>query len=180
MLKSNRNHPITLSAFLFVASATMLSGLEACAQQVSDLKIVDLEGDQVVRIDAGGAVFDATDKKVATVNDREGSFTFLKPQAGDTQKIVFKNDPAVQRDHDRYVVKIGDGATFDVKADGSVLFNGQPWARVFGYTQNAVQKDRFLAAISIIPLVREGPFVSYAVFCLKKKTDREIKTQPKI
>ena len=79
MHKSNRNRPVALSACLFVASVTMLFGLEACARQVSDLKIVDLEGDQVVRIDAGGAVFDARDKKVAMVNDREGSFTFLKP-----------------------------------------------------------------------------------------------------
>src|SRR6266404_2319218 len=180
MLKSKHNRPVVLSAFFFVASVTMLFGLEACGQQVSDLKIVDLEGDQVVRIDAGGAVFDARDKKVATVNDREGSFTFLKPQAGDTQKIVFKNDPTVQRDNDRYVVKIGDGATFDVKPDGSVLFNGQPWARVFGYTQNAAQKDRFLAAICIFPLVREGPFVSLPRNTKNAEPDRAIKTQPKI
>jgi biopolymer transport protein ExbD len=171
---------LTLVTLIGVTSVTMLFGLEACGQQVSDLKIVDLEGDQVVRIDAGGAVFDATDKKVATVNDREGSFTFLKPQAGDNQKIVFKNDPAVQRDNDRYVVKIGDGATFDVKPDGSVLFNGQPWARVFGYTQNAAQKDRFLAAICIFPLVREGPFVSLPRNTKNAEPDRAIKTQPKI
>ncbi len=180
MLKSNRNRFVALTAFLIVASLMMLFGLEACGQQGSELKIVDLEGDQVVRIDAGGAVFDATDKKVATVNDREGSFTFLKPQVGDPQKIVFKNDPAVQRDHDRYVVKIGDGATFDVKADGSVLFNGQPWARVFGYTQSAAQKDRFLAAICIFPLVREGPFLSLPWNTKNAEPDRAIKTQPKI
>jgi biopolymer transport protein ExbD len=179
MLKSNHNRLVALSALLFVASVTMFS-LEACGQQVSDLKIVDLEGDQVVRIDAGGAVFDARDNKVATVNDREGSFTFLKPQVGDNKKIVFKNDPAVQRDNDRYVVKIGDGATFDVKPDGSVLFNGQPWARVFGYTQNGAQKDRFLAAICIIPLVREGPFLLLPRNTKNAEPDRAIKTQPKI
>ena len=180
MFKSNHNRAVALSACLFVASVTMLFGLEACAQQVSDLKIVDLEGDQVVRIDAGGAVFNSADKKVATVNDREGSFTFLKPQVGDNRKIVFKNDPAVQRDNDRYVVKIGDGATFDVKPDGSVLFNGQPWARVFGYTQSAAQKDRFLAAICIFPLVREGPFLSLPWNTKNAEPDRAIKTQPKI
>jgi biopolymer transport protein ExbD len=180
MLKSNHKCLVALSAFLFLASVTMLFGLEACGQQESELKIVDLEGDQVVRIDAGGAVFDARDKKVATVNDREGSFTFLKPQVGDNQKIVFKNDPAVQRDNDRYVVKIGDGATFDVKPDGSVLVNGQPWARVFGYTQNGAQKDRFLAAICIIPLVREGPFLLLPRNTKNAEPDRAIKTQSKI
>ena len=169
-----------LVALLVVVSMTILLSLTACARQPSDLKIVDLEGDQVVRIDAGGAVFDATDKKVAVVNDREGSFTFLKPQVGDNQKIVFKNDPAVQRDNDRYVVKIGDGATFDVKPDGSVLFNGQPWAQVFGYTQNGAQKDRFLAAICIFPLLREGPFVSLPRNTKNAEADRAIKTQPKI
>jgi biopolymer transport protein ExbD len=180
MLKSNHDCPVALSAFLFVASVTMLFGLEACAQQVSDLKIVDLEGDQVVRIDAGGAIFDARDKKVATVNDREGSVTFLKPQLVDNKKIVFKTDPAFQRDNDRYVVKIGDGTTFDVKPDGSVLFNGQPWARVFGYAQSGAQKDRFMAAICIIPFVREGPFVSLPRNTKNAEPDRAIKTQPKI
>jgi hypothetical protein len=33
MLKSNHDCPVALSAFLFVASVTMLFGLEACAQQ---------------------------------------------------------------------------------------------------------------------------------------------------
>ena len=125
-LKFNNNRLVALPSFLFVASVMMMFGLEACGQQESELKIVDLQGDQVVRIDAVGAVFDATDKKVAVVNDREGSLTFLKPQVGDNQKIVFKNDPAVQRDNDHYIIKFNGDQIFEVKPDGSVSFNGQP------------------------------------------------------
>jgi biopolymer transport protein ExbD len=69
------------------------------------------------------------------------------------QKIVFKSDPAIQRDNDRYTVKIGDGNTLEVKPDGSILLNGTLWRRVVGYTQDDAQKNRFMAAIVIMPLL---------------------------
>lgn len=107
MLKSNHNRLVALSAFLFVASATMLFGLEACARQGSDLKIVDLQGYPVLRIDAVGSVFDSLDTKVAVINDREGTLTFLK----DHRKMALRNDPAIQRDNDRYIVTIWESKT---------------------------------------------------------------------
>ena len=180
MLKSNHNRLVALSAFLFVASVTMLFGLEACGQQESELKIVDLQGDTIIRIDHNGSVFDG-DKKVAAVNDREGTVTFVKP-IGDTHKIVFKNDPAVQRDNDRYIIKFNGDQIFEVKPDGSVSFNGQPWARVFGYTQNQAQKDRFTAAIVIIPFLESDPIVSLPLNAKNAEPDSAIqrRRQPKI
>lgn len=127
MFKSRSNHRrvIALSALLFVASVTMLFGLAACARQVSDLKIVDLEGYPILRIDPTGSVFNAADKKVAVINDREGTFTLLRDQ----EKIAFKHDPTIQRDRDRYIVKFyGETYSFEVKPDGGVLYNGELWA----------------------------------------------------
>ena len=138
-----------LVALLVVASISILFSLTACARQPSDLKIVDLQDHLIVRIDATGSVFDAINSKIAVINDREGSLTFAK----DHKTIVFKNDPAIQRDNDRYIVKIGDGFVFEVKPDGGVLLDGKPYWRVFGYTQKETQKDRFMAAVVIIPLL---------------------------
>jgi hypothetical protein len=111
----NNDRLVALSALLFVASVTMMFGLEACARQVSDLKIVDLQGDPILRIDATGSVFDGIDSNIAVINDREGSFTLTK----DHQKIAFKHDPAIQRDNDRYTVKFGgEDNIIEVKPDG--------------------------------------------------------------
>jgi len=164
---------------LAVVPVTFLFGVVACTQQPAELKITDLETDQIIRIDASGAVFDSTDRKIGAIDDREGSFTFLKPQDG-TQEIVFKNDRSIQRENDRYTVKIGDGATFDVTSDGSVTLNGKPWAHVFGYSQNNTQKDRFMAAICIFPLIREGPFISLPRDMKNADPDRAMKTRHKI
>src|SRR5437879_4631635 len=54
------------------------------------------------------------------------------------------------------------------------------FSRVFRALQNAAQKDRFLAAICIFPLVREGPFVSLPWNTKNADPDRAIKTRPKI
>ena len=137
------------TTLLAVGSTSILLSLTACAQRASELKIVDLEGETIIRIDPDGSVFDDLDRKRAVINDREGTFTILR----DHNTIAFKNDPSVKRENDRYIVKIGDGATFEVKADGSVLLDGKQWARVLGYAQNDVQRDRFMAAIAMIPFI---------------------------
>jgi biopolymer transport protein ExbD len=121
------------------------------AWQPSEMKIVNLQGHPVLRIDAAGSVFDSIESKVAVINDHEGSFTLLK----NNQKFAFQNDPAIQRDNDRYAVKIGGGFTFDVQPDGRVLVNGELYWRVFGYSQKESQRNRFIAALAISPLV--GP-----------------------
>lgn len=152
MLKSNHDRPVALSAFLFVASVTMLFGVEACARQgkISELKIFDLQGFPILRIDDVGAIFNQIDSKVAVIDDREGTLTFLKAH----QKIAFKNDPAIQRDNDRYIVKLGgESNVIEVKPDGSILLNGAPWRRVVGYTQDDFLKNRFMAAVVIMPLL---------------------------
>jgi len=147
-LRSKRSRFVTLVALIVVASLTMLLSLEACAWQgkSSELKISDLLGYPILRIDDVGSVFDTIESKVAVINDREGTFTLTK----DHQKVAFKNDPAIKRDNDRYIVKLGDGAIFEVKPDGGILLNGKLWGRVIGYTQNDAQKNRFMAAIVIL------------------------------
>src|SRR5262245_66186990 len=107
---------IALIALLIVASVILFLRT-ARAQQPADLKIVDLKGHPVLHIDASGSVFDSSDQKVAVINDQEGSLTLLN----DDQKIIFKDDPAIQRDQDRYRVKLGDGVNFEVKPIGDVL-----------------------------------------------------------
>jgi biopolymer transport protein ExbD len=177
-LRSNRNRGLVRLALLLAGSVTTLFGLPACGQ-VLELKLVDLQGDQIIRIDAKGSVFDATDKKVAIVDDREGSFTFVKPHAL-TQKIVFKNDPSLQRNQDRYTVKIGDGFVFEVKPDGNVLLDGKPWGRVVGYAQNETQKDRFMAAIVAFPFLEDNHAVLLPHYVKNAEADRAIKKNPKI
>src|SRR5437870_3148817 len=151
MLTTKANRGIVILPALLVAAPIILICLTACEQQVSELKIVDLQGDLIVRIDSGGSVFNDIDRKVAVINDREGTFTLLRDQ----QKFAFKNDPAIQRDNDRYIVKVGDGAIFEVKPDGGILVNDKPWARVIGYTQNDAQKVRFMAAVVMIPFIEK-------------------------
>ncbi|MDT5122039.1 MAG: hypothetical protein QOC96_1521 [Acidobacteriota bacterium] len=152
-LNSNHSRLTALSVLLFVASMTILCAFEACARQGqdsgADLKILDLRGYPLLRIDASGSVFDRIDNKVAVIDDRAGSLTLTKGH----QKIVFKNDPAIQRDNDRYIVKFGDGIIFEVKPDGDILLDGKLWGRVSGYTQNDAQKNRFIAALVIIPFL---------------------------
>lgn len=178
LLKLNRRCDINLM-ILVAAASLMLLTAEACARQGKspELKIVDLQGDPILRIDATGSVFDDLDRKAAVINDREGTFTLLK----DHQTIAFKNDPAVQRDNDRYIVKVGDGAIFDVKPDGAVLLNDKPWARVFGYTNADAQKNRFMAAIVIFPFL-ERDEVNVMLPRQLKNADRDpaIRRQPKI
>jgi biopolymer transport protein ExbD len=126
------------------------------AWQPSDMKIVNLQGHPVLRITAGGVVFDGIESKVAVINDLDGSLTLLKHN----EKIVFRNDPAIQRDNDRYLVKLGDGFTFDVQSDGRVLVNGELYWRVFGYSQKVTQRSRFIAALVIAPFLTldtDGP-----------------------
>ena len=140
---------IALIALLIVASVILLLRT-ARAQQPADLKIVDLKGHPVLHIDASGSVFDSSDQKVAVINDQEGSLTLLN----DDQKIIFKDDPAIQRDQDRYRVKLGDGVNFEVKPNGDVLLNGELYWRVSGYTRTEVQRNRFVAALAIIPALK--------------------------
>ena len=126
------------------------------AWQPSDMKIVNMQGHPVLRITAGGVVFDGIESKVAVINDLDGSLTLLKHN----QKIVFRNDPSIQRDNDRYLVKLGDGFTFDVQPDGCVLVNGELYWRVFGYSQKPIQRSRFIAALVIAPFLTldtDGP-----------------------
>jgi biopolymer transport protein ExbD len=178
MLNSRSIHRrfVAFVTFLAVASMSILFSLTACAQRASDLKIVDLQGDPIMRIDSGGSVFDDIDRKVAIINDREGSLTFLK----DHRTIVFKNDPSIQRENDRYILKIGDGYTFEVKADGSVLLDGKPYWRVFGYTQNEVQRNRFMAAIVMIPFLKDDIIVALPRQVKNADHDRAIRRQPRI
>jgi len=140
---------IALIALVIVASA-ILCLRTAWAQQPADLKIVDLKGHSVLHIETGGSVFDSSDQKVAVINDQEGSLTLLK----DDQKIIFTDDPAIQRDQDRYRVKLGGGVTFEVKPNGDVLFNGELYWRVSGYARTEVQRNRFIAALVIIPVLK--------------------------
>jgi biopolymer transport protein ExbD len=149
--KLNRRGAINLMT-LIAAASLMLLTVAACASQGkgSELKILDLQGDPVLRIDAPGSVFDGIDNKVAVIDDREGTLTFLK----DHRKMALRNDPAIQRDNDRYIVKLGgERNVIEVKPDGSILLNGELWLRVVGYTQDDVLKNRFMAAIAIVPLL---------------------------
>jgi biopolymer transport protein ExbD len=151
-LRLNYSRFVALVALLAVTSVTMLCGLEACARQgkAPELKIFDLQGYPVLRIDDVGSVFDQIDSKIAVIDDREGTLTFLK----DHRKIAFKNDPALERDNDRYIVKLGgERNVIEVKPDGGILLNGEHWLRVVGYMQDDVLKNRFMAAIAIIPLL---------------------------
>jgi biopolymer transport protein ExbD len=169
-------HYRRLATFLKPLALVTLISLPACAQQPSELKIVDLEGEPIARIDAAGSVFDDRDRKVAVINDREGSVTFLK----DHQTIAFKNDPAIHRENDQYILKIGDGNTFDVKAAGNVLLNGKPYWRVFGYTQNDVLRDRFMAVIAIIPFLKSDILVVLPREVKNGDHDRAIRKQLRI
>lgn len=142
-----------LAASLFVAIAITLLALSACAQQPSELKLVDLDGNLVLRIDKTGAAFDQIENKVAVVNS-DGTFTWTRTN----EKTRFKDDPAVKRDNDHYAVQFAD-SSFDVKPDGTVLLNSQPYWRVSGYAQNDAQRERFMAALVIIPLATDAPTV---------------------
>jgi biopolymer transport protein ExbD len=178
LLKLNRRCDITL--MILVASASlMLLTAEACAWQAeaTEMRIVDLQGDLIMRIDADGSVFDDIDRKVAVINDRAGTLTLLR----DHQTIAFKNDPAVQRDKDRYTVRLGgESNIFEVKPDGAVLFNDKPWARVLGYTDGDAQKNRFLAAIVIIPFVKHDISVALPRQVKNADHDPAIRRQPRI
>jgi biopolymer transport protein ExbD len=175
--KSNSRCLTIILPPLLIAASVVLISLTACAQRESDLKIVDLQGDPIIRIDSGGSVFDDIDRKVAVINDREGTFTLLREH----QTIAFKNDPAVQRDNDRYIVKLGgESNIFEVKSDGAVLFNDKPWARVFGYTNGDAQKNRFMAAIVIIPLLKHDIIVALPRQVKNADHDPAIRRQPKI
>ena len=156
----------------------MLLALQACGRQASELKIVDLQGDPIMRIDTSGSVFDDLDRKAAVINDREGTVTLLR----DHQTIAFKNDPAVRRDNDRFIVTLGgESNIFEVKPDGAVLFNDKPWARVFGYTDADAQKNRFMAVICIIPFLNSADVhVALPRQVKNADHDRAIRKQPRI
>jgi biopolymer transport protein ExbD len=170
---SYRSLASVVALFLFPACLT----LAACAQQPSEMKIVDLEGELVMRIDAAGSVFNDLDKEIAAINDREGSLTITR----DHQKIALKNDPTIQRENDLYRVKLGDGFTFEVKSDGAVLLDGKPYWRVSGYAQQEVQRNRFIAALALIPLLKSSDiFVALPRAVTNSENDRAMRKQVRI
>jgi biopolymer transport protein ExbD len=155
-MKKTKLHLVIALILVLTVASLILGTWIVRAWQPSEMKIVNLQGHPVLRITAGGVVFDGIESKVAVINDLDGSLTLLKHN----QRIAFLNDRSMQRDNDRYLVKLGDGFTFDVQADGRVLVNGELYWRVFGYSQKATQRNRFMAALVIAPFLTldmDGP-----------------------